>query len=311
MIALAALTVTAAAAGLAAWVALRPPRRFDVRLAPYLKGAQARLGVVPDPHYDTTFRATLRQRMLIPARRTLARFASRAAGLEQLFATEPDSTLAVRLAQAGMTMSPAQYRQRQTRSAVAGVLAGSILGGVFAGTIFGVAVAAMAGCALGLAVLPQTVSVRVERRKETIEREVYTVFLRLSFATRGPSSSLRDAIRATAARGQGVLIDELREIENWLRSGMAEAEAFAAAAERTPEPTAARAYRRLALGNRGDIPTSLRAIASDARSQRAKRIKEQAVRRRLAMVGISALVLLPVVFVIYLAPIDAMFFAPL
>ncbi|MCC7078251.1 MAG: type II secretion system F family protein [Acidimicrobiia bacterium] len=308
-----AVAATATAAGGAAWAMLRPPHRLEARLAPYIRQAQVRLGVPPDPGIETTYAATLRARIARPLYRSLARLSSRAGlpGLEPIFGTESEETLALRLAQAGMDMSPGEYRAHQLRMFALGSVVSLVAGAVLTASIVLTLVVGTAGTMIALVWLPEKVSNRVKHRRERIEDEVYPIFLRVSFHVRVPGASIRDAIRGTIARGEGVLIEEFTRMERMLAAGQEPRQVFMRAAERTPGSTAARAYRRLALGNRAGIPSSLLALARDARSQKTTRISESAVRRRLALMGLAVVIVLPAVFVVFMAPLDAAFFGSL
>ena len=120
-------------------------------------------------------------------------------------------------------------------------------------------------------------------RRERIRLELYTVNQLLAINLRTGAGPLQ-ATQRIVDRGTGAMVEELDEVLAWVRSGVAEHEAFERAAELTPEPGAARTYKLIATGaERGvDLGRALRALSEDLRDARREEIaqdRDEATRR--------------------------------
>jgi Flp pilus assembly protein TadB len=118
------------------------------------------------------------------------------------------------------------------------------------------------------------------------------------------------AIRRLVDRGSGVVVEELADVLDALRRGVAEPVAFRHAADLTPEPAAARTYRLFATGvERGvDLADGLRALSDDLRNARREEVRRSAVRRRAAMLVPTIAVLAPVMLLFIAAPLPTIVF---
>lgn len=111
-------------------------------------------------------------------------------------------------------------------------------------------------------------------------------------------------------RGAGAMVEELDEVLAWVRSGVAEHEAFERAAELSPEPNAARTYKLIATGaERGaDLALALRALSEDLRDARRDDLRKTATKRRAAMLVPTIAILAPVMLVFIAAPLPSIIF---
>jgi pilus assembly protein TadC len=164
--------------------------------------------------------------------------------------------------------------------------------------------AALAGFLVGATGARRRVERLVARRAERIRLELYTVNQLLAINVR-TGAGVVQAVQRVVDRGCGAVVEELDEVLTWMRSGMPEVDAFARAAERTPEPSAARTYRLLAAGaERGaDLGRSLLALSTDLRDERRELLYKTAVRRRAAMLVPTIGILAPIMLLFIAAPL--------
>jgi Flp pilus assembly protein TadB len=111
-------------------------------------------------------------------------------------------------------------------------------------------------------------------------------------------------------RGHGVVVADLRSVLDAVRDGIGEPEAFRHAAALTPEPAAARTYRLFAAGaERGvDLADGLRSLSEDLRDARREEIRQQATKRRAAMLVPTIAILAPVMLLFIAAPLPSIVF---
>lgn len=290
----AALLLACAAAALvtAGGVALvvPPTTRLRVRLdVPESAPAQPRSAV------DAVFG--------VPARALVAAIGRR---LER----RSDDSLILALRQAGMRdTAPDEYRARITASAAVGGVLGATVGGFALHSALVALLGAAAGIVAGAARSRGRLDRRLTDRRERIRLELVTVDQLLAMQLRTGAGPIQ-AVRYLAERGTGVVVEELGDVLDALRHGVAEADAFRHAAELTPEPAAARTYRLFATGvERGvDLADGLRALSDDLRSARREEIRKVAVRRRAAMLVPTIAVLAPVMLLFIAAPLPSIVF---
>ena len=221
-----------------------------------------------------------------------------------------DATLALHLRQAGLPMAtPDEYRARVALQVVACGGAGAALGAL-AFRSAGAALALTAcGVAFGASRLRGVLERNIERRRERIRLELYTVNQLLAMHVRTGAGPVQ-ATQRVVDRGAGNVVDELRDALLWMRHGVAEADAFRRAAELTPEPAAARTYKLFAAGaERGvDLADGLRALSDDLRDARREEIRKTATKRRAAMLVPTIVVLAPVMLLFIAAPLPSIVF---
>jgi tight adherence protein C len=144
----------------------------------------------------------------------------------------------------------------------------------------------------------------ITERSELMRIEIYTVNQLLAMRVRAGGGVIQ-AVTATVARGQGAVVDELRQALRLHRAGWRASDAFRRIAEVTPEPYCSRTYRLLASAEeRGsDLAGSLLALSEDVRESRREAIKRSATKRRAAMLVPTIAVLAPVLIIFVAAPL--------
>jgi len=283
-----------------------PTPRLAPRVRPYtatardLRGHDVLLGN-PEPPQGLT--ATVVRRLGRPGQALLRR-------VGQLVERRSDASLALHLRQAGLpTVTPDEYRARVALQVVACGAAGAVLGAL----VIRASVAALAltvcGVMFGASRLRGRLERGVERRRERIRLELYTVNQLLAMHVRTGAGPVQ-ATQRVVDRGRGDVVDELRDALAWMRHGVAEADAFRRAAELTPEPAAARTYKLFAAGaERGvDLADGLRALSEDLRDARREEIRKTATKRRAAMLVPTIAVLAPVMLLFIAAPLPSIVF---
>ena len=106
------------------------------------------------------------------------------------------------------------------------------------------------------------------------------------------------------------MVEELDAVLMWVRSGVAEPDAFRRAAELTPEPNVARTYKLFAAGaERGvDLAGALRALSEDLRDARREDLRRMATKRRAAMLVPTIAILAPIMLLFIAAPLPSVIF---
>ncbi len=203
-------------------------------------------------------------------------------------------------------VSPDDYRMRQV---ISGVVVGAAAGAACAVTLRApalVLVAMVAGFAVGTTRVRRRVERAVAARAARMRLELSTVNQLLAMHARTGAGPVQ-AITRIAARGNGGVAEELREVLTWTRSGMGEAEALRRAAELTPEPNAARTYHLLAGAvERGtDLASGLLALSAGIRDARREQLHKDAVRRRAAMLVPTIAILAPIMLLFIAAPLPS------
>lgn len=278
---LAAMLWAVAAAAAARWLA-RPRRELTVRVRPYAQLSRSRLGAGVD--HATAFGVATPAGGAVGE--VLGPMVRRGA---ELLASVVDAgtrdSIELRLRQAGFVDVEAdQYRMRQLAFTVGGLAIGIALG-LSQGFSAALVLATGALLAFPAATLQRNrVDRAIEERRELMRVELYTVTQLIAVYLRAGSSTV-DAVRNVTVRGQGPVVEELREALGWIGAGIRPHDAYARLTEITPEPSAARLYRALgsSAGSGGDIARSLLAMSTDLRAARREEVERSAVRRRVAM----------------------------
>ena len=302
-IALAAL-LAALSAGLVARHFIRPERRLAPRVEPYAQPARVRLGLQPDADVLVgRRRAATVIEVFGPALTEIAR------RVQGLLAGGDDDHLARRLAHAGIEPPDArQFRLRQT-GAGAGYGAAAAASGLVVGRdAVAVLLLAAAGAAAGVALQRGRLQSAIERRRERMRTELYTLTQLLAMLVRSSEAPLA-AIRRMAAIGSGPVAGELATVSAQIAAGSAPDVALEQMAESTAEPAAARLYRLLATATAvgGDLAGALLAVSADLRAQRREDLEREAIRRRGLMVA-ATLFMAPVMVLFVAAPIPTFLF---
>lgn len=260
----------------------RPRRRLALRLVPYAQLSRSRLGtsasasklVVPEPVSG----GSVAQRVDPIVRRL-------AAALGGVLDFGDRSSLESRLRQAGIRDASAdQYRMRQLAWTVGGCALGASVGltlGLSAAVVL--LVTGLSGY-FGASRWRARVDGAIRSRRQRMRSELPTVAQLLAVHIRTGHGPV-EAVREVAARGQGLVAEELRDGLAWISGGMVPARAYESLAEASPEPLAARLYRLLgsATTSGGDVAPGLLALADDVRSQLREELARSAIRRRSAM----------------------------
>jgi Flp pilus assembly protein TadB len=292
---LAALWVGVACA--AAMWAVRPPAPpAALRVRPYTAVTRASLGLPP----DVVRSADASSEIVLGPLRDAARAISR------LIEARADEAIARRLYQAGRDDDVDAYRLRQVaRGAAAGVLFGAVAMFVRPSPIVVLGLA-VAGFVFGASRVRAELDRAVEQRAERMQLELATVNQLLALHVRSGAGPIQ-AVQRLVDRGQGALVDELRDVITWVRAGVREPEAFRRAAELTPCREAARTYQLFAAGaERGsDLASGLLAVSEDLRDARREAIRRAGVRRRAAMLGPTIGILAPIMLVFVAAPLPS------
>jgi len=300
---LAAGAVGAGCAGIAGlW---RPPTaRLAPRVRPYAVVARSALGHAPDlvanPDPRRASEATL-PRLFGPALRATVRRVSTAVE------SRGDEHLRRMLRQAAMDdLTPERYRSQQLAGAALFGAAGALAVALTLKAPLIVLVGGVAGFVYGASRSRARLERAIATRAARIRLELYTVNHLLAMQVRTGSGAIQ-AVQRVVERGRGAVVDELRDVLTWTRSGLGEADAFRRAAELTPEPSAARTYQLLAAGvERGvDLGNGLLALSSDIRDARREQMHKDAVRRRAAMLVPTIAILAPIMLLFIAAPLPS------
>ena len=285
-----------------AWVLLRPPARLAGRVRPYAPGARAELGAPEDwtqPNPDGGLRAIFRPLVISLGR-----------ALSAVIDAEPEAVLRRRITQAGLFGSIAEdrrvaaYRLRQLRAtvvaAVVGMLGGSLLG-LSSG---GVVLLAGLGLVVGSTRQRGRLEKAIERRRERMRIEIYTVNQLIALRVRS-GGGITQAISELVQRLRGEVAEELREGMRMVKAGIPVGAALDRLAERTPEPYCARTYSALATaGDRGaDLGGVLLDLANEVRMARRETMRRRAVKRRAAMLIPTIGLMAPVLLLFIAAPL--------
>jgi tight adherence protein C len=308
---LAGLLVCYLAASLSALI-VRPLPALEPRLRPYVQLRRTRLGQRADVSaalaIDTTASYGPFRRIFGPIIDGFANMVAR------LVDSGDEEEIARRLRHAGLIdVSAREYRISQAGRAllgvVGGVVAGLWLGAVFGGSGFWAVMGVGLGVGWGLTSARSRLNAAIEARSQTMRLELYTVAHLLTMLARAnhtPSMAIRQVID----RGRGPVVEELREAQSWVASGLTLAQAMERLSQDTVEPAAARIYRILGEASQqgSDVAESLMTVANTLRAERREEIERLGTRRKGAMILPTLLVMAPVVFLYVVAPIPRFVF---
>ena len=287
---------TATGLGLAVGLLLVPPRRLRRRVEPYLNPRLTTLGQSPP---TGAFRS-----IFGPIVKEIADWVG--AKLDRSNGTES----VVRLRQAGLFRGLSEeemlsaYRIRQLRDLFTFGAAGAVAGWLIQAEPVGLLLLMTLGTIFGASRHRGAVDKSIERRRERMKIEIYTVNQLLAMRVRAGGGVVQ-AVRSTCERGSGHVISELNEALRLHRSGWRAADAFRRIAELSPEPFCSRTYRLLATAEeRGaDLGHALLSLSEDVRETRRESIKRSATKRRAAMLVPTIAILAPVLILFVAAPL--------
>ncbi len=302
--ALTALTVMLALRG-----AIRPPRRLGPRVRPYVIGSRTALGLSADVRAVSSGG---RGSLPLPAL-FLPAISSLAGAISLLIDRSTDEGLALTLQQAGMFPSlpeaerVAAHRLRQLANVTGWVIGTLSLGWVIGLGTGQVLAFAVLGAVIGAGRRRGALERAIEDRRVRMRIEIYTVNQLLAMRVRTGGGVLH-AVSQVCSRGQGEVIDELREALRAHRVGARPGEAFRRIAELTPEPFCARTYSLMAVAeDRGaDLADALLSLSEDVREGRREAIRRSATRRRAAMLVPTIAILAPVMLLFVGAPLPSL-----
>lgn len=290
-----AALASSAAVGLVVHLLAPPPRPLATRVRPYL---------APTVRPDSRANRRAVGRVFMPMFDNLAMWLS---GLIDRRGTE--HTL-LRIRQAGWfqdldeSESVRAYHNNQLKGAMFGAGLGFGAGFLAGLPLASRLVLGLLGLVVGVTRQRGALERAIDERSELMRIEIYTVNQLLAMRVRAGGGVIH-AVSATVSRGQGVVVDELRQALRLHRAGWRASDAFRRIAEVTPEPFCSRTYRLLAAAEeRGsDLAASLLALSEDVRETRREAIKRSATKRRAAMLIPTIAVLAPVLIIFVAAPL--------
>lgn len=300
----------AVAAGAAArWIG-RPRRAVAVRVRPYAQLSRSRLGGGVDASTALDISAPAGS----PVGDVVGPMVRRGAELlGTVVDAGSDASVELRLRQAGFADTDVdQYRMRQLAYTVGGLALGVALG-LTRGFNAALVLATAALVAFPAATFQRNRLDRaIEERRSVMRVELYTMCQLVAVYLRAGNGTV-DAVRAVTTRGQGPVVDELRDALAWIGAGMRPQEAYARLAEITPEPAAARLYRSLgsSAASGGDVAQALLAMAADLRAERREDVERAAIKRRAVMLIPLLLLIAPVMLLFVVAALPHIVFGGL
>jgi Flp pilus assembly protein TadB len=199
-----------------------------------------------------------------------------------------------------------EFRVRQASAGLLFAIVSGVAVALATRAPLAVLVAVTAGFTLGATRARKMLERAVAERARSVRRELYTVNHLLAMHVRTGSGPIQ-AVQRIVDRGRGAAVEEFAAILGAIRRGVPEAEGFRRAAERTPEPSAARTYQLLAASvDRGsDLGAALLALSEDLRDARREQLHKDAVRRRAAMLLPTIALLAPIMLLFIAAPLPS------
>jgi len=202
------------------------------------------------------------------------------------------------------TESLAAYRLAQLRSIAIGLGLALVAGQVLSLSFLQRLILAGLGLVIGGTRQRSALDSAVERRRERMRIEIYTVNQLLAMRVRAGGGVIH-ALQQIVGRGEGEVVSELADALRLHRSGWRAGDSLRRIAELTPEPFCGRTYRLLATAEeRGaDLAPALLDLAEDVRETRRESIRRQATKRRAAMLIPTIAILAPVLILFVAAPL--------
>lgn len=280
---------------------LRPTRRLDARMAPYVQRSRVLTGQSADA--SLLFRSAEQPKPSGPFA-PLVNAAARQ--LSSLMDVTDDEAIVRRLRQAGRRdMTPDSYRMRQLTSVVQFTALFIVFGLLISASGAVVLIAGLFGGIVGAARWRSSFDKAVSRRRERMRGEVYTLAQMLAIHMQAGTSPLV-AIEGLARNKTGEIGVELSDAMDEIAAKASPRDAFERLASETAEPVAARVYRLLATSDTGAADTmadSLLHMANDLRTQRREDVERLAARRRFQMLIPMIVVMGPVLLLFLVAPL--------
>lgn len=291
-----AAAATAIAAGLILRLIVPPPRRLHGRVDPYLSPTLSTLGAGGD-------RGPLAS-VFGPIVRDVADW------LGRIIDRSGSGITVIRLRQAAWFRGESEdemiagYRIRQLEAVAIGLVVAGLIGQALGASLVTRSVLLGLGLIVGATRTKGRLDKAIERRREQMKVEIYTVNQLLAMRVRAGGGVIQ-AVRSTCDRGSGEVVTELEEALRLHRSGWRGPDAFRRIAELTPEPFCSRTYRLLASAEeRGsDLAGALLSLSEDVRETRRESIKRTATKRRAAMLVPTIAILAPVLILFVAAPL--------
>jgi tight adherence protein C len=286
---------------------VKPTPRLAGRVRPYTIVARAGLGRSADvlgvaqPTTPTNGRVV--SLLFWPPLRELV------ARVGRLVETRSDEHLRLKLRQAGFhDLTTEEYRVRALGQAVLFSAAGAAIGIAIRSPLLTLLLA-VCGLVYGSTRWKGRIDRAIEDRRDRLRLELYTVNQLLAIHLRTGAGPVQ-ATQRIVDRGTGAMVEELDAVLTWVRSGVAEPDAFRRAAELTPEPNVARTYKLFAAGaERGvDLAGALRALSEDLRDARREDLRRMATKRRAAMLVPTIAILAPIMLLFIAAPLPSVIF---
>ncbi|MGB2757710.1 MAG: type II secretion system F family protein [Acidimicrobiia bacterium] len=300
----AAVLAVATCSALMMRLVMPPAPRLARRVLPYVLGTRMRLGSGADT-------STARRLLDIQDHGGLRNLVAPAVGpvierLGHLIERRGDTELRRHFRQAGLRdLSTEQFRSQQVIGALAGMMTGALLGIVLQRSGL-VPLFAVLGAVIGASRPRGRIDHARDERMEYARIEIYTVNQLVAMQLRTGAAPVT-AVSRVVERGNGVVIEDLREILGWIRHGLGEGDAFRKGAELAAEPSVARTLNLLAVGTeRGtDLGGSLLEFSRDLQDERAENIRRTATRKRAAMLIPTIAILAPVMLLFLAAPLPS------
>jgi tight adherence protein C len=196
------------------------------------------------------------------------------------------------------------YRMAQLRAIVSAAGLAFLVGVVLGISPIQRVVLVALGIVIGTTRQKASLHSAIERRRQRMRIEIYTVNQLLAMRVRAGGGVVH-AVQDVVRRGEGEVVAELSDALRLHRSGWRAADAFRRIAELTPEPFCGRTYRLLATAEeRGaDLAPALLDLAEDVRETRRETMRRSATKRRAAMLVPTIAILAPVLLLFVAAPL--------
>jgi tight adherence protein C len=214
----------------------------------------------------------------------------------------------LRLRQAGLVLTVEQYRTRQLAYTVVALAGGALLGLALTRSAGVVLLLTVAGGLWGATRWRGRVDRLINKRRERMRSELYTVCQLLAIYLR-TGDTPAGAVDRLIRRSRGEVVGELTEAAAQVRTGAPVATAFERLTATTPEPGAARLYRVLAsTWTAGGDDQALFALGEDMRASRREDLTRLMAKRETAMALPLVVVVGPILILFVAAAIPHIVF---